>query len=224
MEKLVLYFILFIIYSFIGWIIDCLYDFFRKGKLINRGFLIGPLCPIYGVGSLLIVTLLSKYQSHPIALFILTAVLCATIEYFTSLIMELIFKNRWWDYSDFKFNLNGRICLETTIPFGLGGMGVIYISQPILMFLINKIPYIILLIVSIIIAVLLIVDICISFDIIINLKNISKNIKNDSTEHITKKVKAILSKRGLFSRRLIKAFPTMKIKITNIKKRKEKYK
>ena len=220
MEKLVHYFILFIIYSFIGWIIDCLYEFFKQKKLINRGFLIGPICPIYGSGAILIIIFLSKYQAHPIALFVLTCVLCATIEYFTSLIMELIFKNRWWDYSNYKFNINGRICLETTIPFGLGGIGIIYLSQPLLTYLLNKIPYIILLLITIWITLTLIIDVFISFDIIINLKNISKNIKTDSTEQITKKVKEVLSTRDLLSRRLIKAFPTMKIKLSKIKNKK----
>ena len=221
MEKFVLYFILFIIYSFIGWIIDCSYEFFRQKKLINRGFLIGPICPVYGAGSLLIILLLSKYQSHPIALFILTCVLCATVEYFTSLIMELIFKNRWWDYSDYKFNLNGRICLETTIPFGIGGICIIYISQPILLFLLSKIPYIILLIIAIWLLVIMFIDVCISFDIILNFKKISKNIKTDSTEQITKKVKEILSKKNFLSRRLVKAFPSMIIKLPKIRKKRK---
>ena len=169
MQKLVYYFFIFIIYSFIGWIIDCLFEYFRRGKLINRGFLIGPICPIYGAGSLLIIIFLSKYNNHPIALFVLTSVLCATLEYFTSLIMELIFKNRWWDYSSYKFNLNGRICLETTIPFGLGGLGVIYVGQPIVLFFLNIIPYSILIIASLLLILILLIDIFIFQKIFLNI-------------------------------------------------------
>ena len=161
-------------------------------------------------------------MQHPITLFVMACVICSILEYFTSFFMEIIFKNRWWDYSHKKFNLNGRICLETTIPFGFAGLGLCYIGQPVLLFLIHKIPFIIIAIISIILAIIFLIDLCISFDIILNLKNISKNMRVDSTEQITKKVKEVLSKRGIFSRRLIQAFPKMKIKLPNIRKKKKK--
>lgn len=222
MANIVLLFFLFIVYSFLGWIIECIYNYYDTGKLANRGFLIGPWIPIYGIGSLLIITFLTKYMQHPITLFVMACVICSILEYFTSFFMEIIFKNRWWDYSHKKFNLNGRICLETTIPFGFAGLGLCYIGQPVLLFLIHKIPFIIIAIISIILAIIFLIDLCISFDIILNLKNISKNMRVDSTEQITKKVKEVLSKRGIFSRRLIQAFPKMKIKLPNIGKKKKK--
>lgn len=217
MNVVIILFFLFIIYSFLGWILECIYNYFETGKLINRGFLIGPWIPIYGVGSLLIITFLTKYIAHPITLFVMACVICSTLEYFTSLIMEVIFKNRWWDYSHRKFNLNGRICLETTIPFGLAGLGVCYLIEPILMYFIGQIPFTVITIIVVVLALIFIVDLCVSFDIIINLKNVSKNIKVDSTEQITKKVKEILTRKGFFSRRLIKAFPKMKIRLPKIK-------
>ena len=220
MKNMVILFFLFMIYSFIGWIVECIYNYFNTGKLTNRGFLIGPWIPIYGTGSLLIIFFLTKYVGHPITLFVMACVICSILEYFTSLIMELIFKNRWWDYSHKKFNLNGRICLETTIPFGLSGLGVCYLIQPTLLHLIHLISFKIIMIVSIILFIIFMIDLCISFDIIINLKNISKNIKVDSTDQITKNIREILSKRGIFSRRLIKAFPKMKINLPKIKKNK----
>jgi uncharacterized membrane protein len=222
MANIVLLFFLFIVYSFLGWIIECIYNYYDTGKLANRGFLIGPWIPIYGIGSLLIIVFLTKYMQHPITLFVMACVICSILEYFTSFFMEIIFKNRWWDYSHKKFNLNGRICLETTIPFGFAGLGLCYIGQPVLLFLIHKIPFIIIAIISIILAIIFLIDLCISFDIILNLKNISKNMRVDSTEQITKKVKEVLSKRGIFSRRLIQAFPKMKIKLPNIRKKKKK--
>lgn len=222
MTNLVLMFFLFIIYSFLGWIIECIYNYFDTGKLTDRGFLIGPWIPIYGVGSLLIIAFLTKYMNHPITLFVMSCVICSVLEYFTSFIMEGVFKNRWWDYSHKKFNLNGRICLETTIPFGFAGLGLCFIGQPTLLFLIHKIPFTVVTIISIILAIVFIIDLCVSFDIILNLKNVSKSIRVDSTEQITKKVKEILSKRGFLSRRLIQAFPKMKIKLPAIKKRRKK--
>ena len=223
MKIIILLFFLFIIYSILGWIIECIYNYFDTGKLTNRGFLIGPWIPIYGIGSLIIITFLTKYIGHPITLFVMACVICLLLEYFTSLIMEIIFKNRWWDYSNKKFHINGRVCLETTIPFGLAGLGLCYIMQPLLMFWISYIPFTIITIISTILFVIFIIDSCISFDIIINLRNISKNIKVDSTEQITKKVREILSNRGILSKRLVQAFPKMKIKLPKLKKQKKKH-
>ena len=217
MEKLALLFFLFIIYSSLGWIMECIYEFVKTKKFVNRVFLIGPYCPIYGAGCLLIIILLEKYVNEPIILFIVACVICSVLEYFTSLIMEIIFKNRWWDYSNMKFNINGRVCLETTIPFGLAGLGVVYLLHPSVMFIVSKIPPTLLTLLSFILAIVFLIDICISFDIIINFKNISKNIKEDNTEAITKKVKSILETNGFLSKRLIHAFPKMKIKLPRLK-------
>lgn len=221
MEKLVILFLLFIIYSFLGWVMECTYEGIRNKKWINRGFLIGPCCPIYGVGVLLMIIFLRKYLDQPIILFIVSCVICSILEYFTSWIMEIIFKNRWWDYSDFKFNINGRICLETTIPFGIAGTFVSYILHPSIMFVVNKIPMMIIYILSIDFAIIFLIDLFISFDVIINLKNVSKNIKTDSTEKITKKAREILTKEGFLGRRLVQAFPKMKIRIPLLKRNKK---
>lgn len=132
------YFILFIIYAMIGWCIEIINGLIQTKKFVNRGFLIGPYCPIYGVGGILITLLLSKYYNDPIVLFFMGIAVCGILEYLTSYIMEKIFKARWWDYSKRKFNINGRICLETIIPFGLLGCFIIYISNPLFINLINK--------------------------------------------------------------------------------------
>ena len=106
------YFLLFFIYSFIGYICEVIYCFILdKGKFQNRGFLYGPYCPIYGFGAIAIIVLLSKYEQYPIVLFVMGAIVASIIEYITSYLMEKIFNNKWWDYSNKKFNINGRICL-----------------------------------------------------------------------------------------------------------------
>ena len=81
--------------------------------MMNRGFLIGPCCPIYGCGCLLFILILPKYLDDPIVLFILAATICSVLEYITSWIMEKLFNTRWWDYSKRRFNLDGRVCLGT---------------------------------------------------------------------------------------------------------------
>ena len=124
------YVLMFFIYSVFGWCLENADQFLRKHKVSNRGFLIGTYCPIYGVGALLLHLLLSKYANDPIVLFILSVIVCASLEYLISYIMEVTFNARWWDYSDRRFNLNGRICLETSIPFGIFGTLSIYVFNP----------------------------------------------------------------------------------------------
>ena len=114
-----IYFMLFIIYAFLGWVMECTLGIIEKRKFVNRGFLIGPYCPIYGVGVVGVTLLLSRFSNNVVLLFILSTILCGVLEYFTSYIMEKIFHARWWDYTTTKFNINGRICLETLLPFGI---------------------------------------------------------------------------------------------------------
>ena len=103
------YFLLFIIYSFMGWLMEIIDNIIVKHKIVNRGFLLGPYCPIYGFGCLSLIFFLSNYKSDPIILFFMAIVICSILEYSTSYIMEKLFKLRWWYYIDKKFNINGRI-------------------------------------------------------------------------------------------------------------------
>ena len=123
-------FLIFLIYSFCGWLMEVAFKFVSLKKFVNRGFLIGPLCPIYGVAGIFAYCVLSNLSFNIFLLFFASLISFGILEYFASWILECLFHTRWWDYSDRKFNLNGRICLETTIPFGLGGMIVMYIVNP----------------------------------------------------------------------------------------------
>ena len=93
--------------------------FIEQKKFINRGFLIGPICPIYGYGILAIILLIGKNATDILSVFLKAILVCSVLEYLTSYFMEKLFKARWWDYSKRRFNLNGRICLETMLPFGI---------------------------------------------------------------------------------------------------------
>ena len=130
LKEIEIVFLLFVIYSIIGWIVETFHCFFLTKKFVNRGFLIGPYCPIYGIGCICIIELLRKYLGDPLVLFILSALICSIDEYVISYIMEKLFKNRWWDYSDKKFNINGRICLQNSIIFGFLAFLVVYIVNP----------------------------------------------------------------------------------------------
>ena len=205
-------FLLFILYSVLGFIIEVTLNLITKKRFINRGFLIGPYCPIYGVGSLLIISLLDKYKNDKLVLFVLIIVICSILEYVTSYLMEKIFHIRWWDYSNHKYNINGRICLETMIPFGIGGVLLITYINPYLNNMLNKINDQLLTFSKIVLLIVFITDILLSFNIIIGLKNITTNIKSDSTEKVTIQVKKKIKRmnKSLYNR-LINAFPKIQI-------------
>ena len=210
-------FLLFICYSFIGWLIEVVFEFVNNGKLVNRGFLIGPYCPIYGVGGVIATITLTSHKDSVIILFVMSIFLFAILEYFTSYLMEKLFKARWWDYSHFRFNINGRICLETLVPFGLLGCFAIYIVNPCFEFLFSLVNQQVLDIIAIVIAVIFILDVILSLRIISNFKNTAICfLKKDNTEEITKKVKEVLLSKSVWTRRLMKAFPKVKAAISNI--------
>ncbi len=204
-------FLSFIIYAFIGWILEIIYTYIKDKKVINRGFLIGPYCPIYGMGCILITILLKKYYSDPIVLAIMSMIICSILEYITSYLMEKLFKARWWDYRDRKFNINGRICLETLIPFGIGSLVIMYIVNPFIVNLLNLIPKVIIYILFIAIFIIFILDIIISFNAISKIRISTKKILEDSTEEITKHVKKYLLNNFKQWKRISKSFPDLKI-------------
>lgn len=205
------YFMLFIIYAVAGWICEVVLQLVQKHKLSDRGFLIGPYCPIYGCGAVLITLCLTPFSEHPIGLFVLAMVLCGSLEYATSFIMEKAFNARWWDYSDMRFNINGRVCLETLVPFGIAGLLIIYVFNPFLLSILQGIQSNILNIISIVIAIIFVTDIVVSSKIIYNFKKtnkeVSKGKSKDSTDEISEKVREILRNKSFLNRRLIDAFP-----------------
>lgn len=183
-----IYFFLFLIYAVMGWCMEVILGIINNKKFVNRGFLIGPYCPIYGVGVVSVSLLLSKISDNIVLLFLLATLICGTLEYLTSYLMEKIFKARWWDYTRRKFNINGRICLETLIPFGIISVLVICFVNPWLLNLLHQIPNNVLNILVITLMLIYLVDTVISFTIIVRFKNLTKKEK-DNTEEIAKKVR-----------------------------------
>lgn len=133
-------FMLFLAYSLIGWIWETSYCSIRHGHFINRGFLRGPLCPVYGVGGMLIMYLLQPWAHTWIPLFFASMVIVSVVEYFTGWLLETLFHTRWWDYSNEKFNLHGRIFLGGAICFGVMGTLIAHFLHPWLESKILSIP------------------------------------------------------------------------------------
>ena len=225
MEGLILlekYFLLFIIYAVGGWIVEEIYCSICEKKFVNRGFMIGPICPIYGFGGLFMTMLLTPFREHPALVFCLAVLLCAVLEYFTSYIMEKIFNARWWDYSDRKYNLNGRICLRNLIPFGIFGMIIIYVFNPFIFNNVSKLSQDNLHILAGIIAIITLIDFVVSMHVVSKVtstaERLSKDNPKDDTNEITKQVKKEL-KETVTGKRLVDAYPdftTLKVKIKKV--------
>ena len=127
-------FLIFIIFSFVGWCSEVLYvGIFFEHKFVNRGFLHGPICPIYGFGGLSILLLPQSLYSTWDLLFCASMLLGTIVEYISSWILEKLFHTRWWDYSHYKFNIRGRVCLLNSVLFGALGLVIIHFVQPFVM-------------------------------------------------------------------------------------------
>jgi len=216
MNDITFIFAQFIIYSFIGYICEVFYCSFLQKKVVNRGFLFGPLCPIYGFGAILTIYSLRNLMENPVVIFILGMLITSTLEYYTSYIFEKIFNNKWWDYSYRSDNINGRICLHNSIYFGLGIVIILYVVNPYLESLINLISRNILDIISIIIFILLIIDFVFSSIIAYNLRSriiIAEELKSTKLKMIPqlfeKKHYEKLSKIKFKQNRLLKNYPNL---------------
>ncbi len=212
MDNIATYFLLFMIYSFFGWVIEVINGVILRHKVSNRGFLIGPICPIYGVGSLLLTSILSGPEKNFLAVFCIGLVGGVTIEYLTSVIMEKMFHVRWWDYSYMPFNLNGRICLQVALMFGVAALLINEITNPFFLGLINQISVNVRIAIAIILFVIFIIDFTTSFILIRNFKVTVGTVSKDATDEISERVHNILMEKGKLSRRLVKAFPNFEAK------------
>lgn len=206
MQALAIWFLVFIVYSIVGWLLEITVGLLQKHRFVNRGFLIGPICPIYGTGALLITFCLSPLH-NPIVIFIASVLICATLEYSTSVIMEKLFHVRWWDYSDRPFNLNGRICLEALIVFGIGGTLVTLIFSPALYHIFSSLPDVALYTLALIFVVALLTDAFLSLYLIKGFRVTVGIAAKDATIEISERVHDLIMSKGKLSRRLLKAFP-----------------
>ena len=126
----------FAIYSFLGWCTEVTYAYYEQKKFVNRGFLHGPVCPIYGFGVMMVVSFL-KGVNNIFSLFLLSSIITSVLEYFTALALEYAFKCKWWDYTGRFMNIKGRICLEFSLIWGVICVFIIECIQPIVAFIVN---------------------------------------------------------------------------------------
>lgn len=187
-ENIENYILIFFTYAFAGWVMESIGGIFKVKKFVNRGFMIGPYCPVYGIGVVFTNLLLKKYINDIPVLFFLSILICGTLEYFTSYMMEKLFNARWWDYKNQKFNINGRVCLETLLPFGIAATIILCKINPFLVNLYSELPRIVIHIITGTLIIGFIIDFIISFRIILSFKGEIYSNK-DNTEEISEKVK-----------------------------------
>lgn len=211
-------FSLFIFYSFLGWIIEMFMENIINKKFVNRGFLIGPYCPIYGISSLLMVFFLNQYKNDIGVLFCVSLVICTLVEYITSFLLEKLFRARWWDYTNEPFNINGRVCLINSIAFGILGILLIDIINPFMSNLFLSFESNIFNIIMILVLILFVIDILISCYAVLKIKLNCPNLKKDYTKEISIKVKEFIESSGYITKRIFIAFPNI-IKIPINKKK-----
>lgn len=216
MNYLTYIFILFILYSFLGYICEMIYVAYLNKKIVNRGFLCGPYLPIYGLGTIFILYALLRYKSDPVVIFVFGVIICSALEYFTSFILEKIFHNMWWDYYDQKYNLNGRICLFNSLLFGIGALAIIYFIQPFMDKFLMLFSPTFLNIFALISLIIFIIDVVYSTIIAFNLRNrliIVEQLKNEKLSKIPQIFEKLLKERvsgyKIYPTRLLKAFPKL---------------
>ena len=218
MYKICYLFLLYLMYAFLGWIVEVVNSYINHKRFVNRGFMIGPYCPIYGTGVLLIIFFLKDYTGNFLVLFVLAMVICMTLEYFTSLLMEELFNARWWDYSNRKYNINGRVCLETAIPFGLCGLLIMYVINPMFTGILDMGSEKIITILGICLMIIFLTDLVISFLIVLKCRKAGIENYKDDTEEMNKKVREYLIEHSILTKRFAESFPNARLRVERFKK------
>lgn len=225
-----------VIYAFLGWCVEVIYATASRGIFVNRGFLSGPYCPIYGFGALLVLWVTAPFADGLVGLFLASMILCSVLELVAGWLMEVFFKQRWWDYSDYPFNIGGYVCLEFSLLWGLACVFMIKIIQPMIVGLTPQLTSQTGLIILGVIIVALLADLIATINQMLNLKKqllvideidqrmrqlsdglgekihgVSKTAITELTELKQKKDELLASVNRRY-RRLIKAFPDSRVK------------
>ena len=166
----------FIIYAFLGWCAEVAFAALVQGVFVNRGFLNGPVCPIYGFGMLIIITVLEPLKSNIFLLFAASVVLTSALEWITGFVLERLFHEKWWDYSNMPFNLNGYICLGFSLLWGLAGVFVIKLIHPMVAAVVGFLPRILLIVLLSVCFLILLTDIILTVMAILRIKRHTKRV------------------------------------------------
>lgn len=216
----------FFVYCFIGWVWESIYESILNKKVLNRGFLNGPYIPIYGFGGLFILLVCQRFQApllsfDTVIIYFVGAIGATVLEYATSFVLEKILKARWWDYSNYPLNINGRVCLIATIFWGVVAVVAIDILNPWMIGLYEKVPHDPRLIFASVMSTLFVVDIAVTVNSILDLRNkmllfialekdkVSEAL-TDKKEDLAKYREKFATIGNPFTKRIIASFPDIK--------------
>ena len=195
---------IFLIYAFIGWCCEVAFAAVNKGVFVNRGFLNGPVCPIYGVGMLIVITALWPLRGNVIIMFLASALLTTLLELVTGFVLEKFFHEKWWDYSDMPFNIKGYVCLKFSILWGLAATFAVGAVHKFIYFVIHRTPFKIGIVLLIIFAVTFITDFIITLvellklpkklDSMLELEKLLNSLSNSIGENISETTIAAAAK------------------------------
>lgn len=227
----------FIVYSFLGWVLESVFKTIALRKPVNSGFLYGPFCPIYGFGAIIMYLFLEDVSNKPFITFCLGFVVLSIWEYMVGTVLEKLFKTKYWDYSDHKFNLSGRVCLTNSIFWGILGVMFIDIIHPLVQEGLAQINPNLILKVDILVVVIMLIDEVVSIRAVLGMKDKLKRVeelnerirekleeikqksrdielKNESLQLVVKDLKQkrdrIIRNSYRYIQRIKRAFPTMK--------------
>lgn len=195
---------LWLIYGFFGFIVETLYVSFGQKKFVQRGFLAGPIIPIYAFGALIILYFLEPFHDNVFLVFLIGMSLSSVLEYFGAFIMETLFHIKLWDYSTYKYNLQGRICLKNSILFGILAVMLIEWINPMVTNVLSNINFNTLEYIVIILMLITAVDFIFSVLTVLNIKQYFSAI------HLDLPYESFKKEYSMFKNRLSKAYPKMK--------------
>lgn len=181
----------FFVYGFLGWCTEVIFAAFKQHRFVNRGFLNGPICPIYGVGVTLVIACLEAFQSNLLLLYISSVILVTVLEGVTGWAMDKLFHNKWWDYSKLPFNIGGYVCLLFSLIWGVACVFIVYFVHPLIHQVLSLIPH------TAGIALIAILGIALLSDMIVTTSAIVKfNQYLERLKHITDELHAISNQIG----------------------------
>ena len=212
----------FFIFGFAGWCMEVILKYRQYHRFINRGFLTGPILPIYGFGVILITLVvgrLTSVESGAMTTFAISLVICGLVESLTSFVLEKIFHARWWDYSQKPMNLHGRVWIGNLVLFGLAGVAIIHIVNPVLFPALDRIPLNTRKVTALVLLAIFAADLVISCFVLKLVKVGIDSSEADNTEEISKEVRQLLTNRSYFYSRFADAYPEVVYKTERVQAR-----
>ena len=214
--------LLFFLYSLAGWLIEVTLKYIQFHRFINRGFFTGPICPIYGSGALLITLagiVFPRASDSYGTSFLMSLLLCGTVEYLTSYLMEKRFHARWWDYSQKPMNLHGRVWIGNLILFGMGGIAILHLLNPVIERLFALLPAPTKEVLAAALLAVFAVDYVMTHLVLRLVKRSVESSQADNTEEISMEVRRLLTNRSYFYRRFANAYPEVIYRTDRVKQR-----